>query len=105
METPLAVNSTASRPTGRKPLPALSKWTVATLAAIILMLIWLQVVVIGGFSPPLALILGLPAAVVTVPIGATRWRWAPLLGVLYWIALVALNVPFIRQDLAHPEIF
>jgi len=105
MDTPLVVNPTATRPAGRKPLPALSKWTVATLAAVVVMLIWLQVAVARSFFPPLALALGTPALVVAVPIVATRWRWAPLLGAIYWILIIVVNRGVIPYDITHPEFF
>src|SRR5260221_9477530 len=98
METPLAVNSTAARPTGRKPLPVLTKWTVATLIAAILLMVYFQVALIGSFSPPVGFILGLPALVLGLPIVVTRWRWVPLSGALYWILLIGLNTQFIPYD-------
>jgi len=105
MDTPLVETPNAPRPVGRKPLTALRQWTVATLAALIVLLIYLQVGIVGQFSPPLALVLGLPAVVVAVLLLTTRWRWAPLLAVLYWLLLLAVNVRYIRHDLAHPEFF
>lgn len=103
MDTSIIDTQTATRAAARRPLPALTRWTVATLAAICVMLIYLQVVVVGSFSPPLALILGLPAVVVAVAIIVSRRRWAPLLAVIYWILLMWLNVPHLSHDLAHPE--
>ena len=105
MNTPLNVTPIATPPAGRQPLPALSKWTVATLSAAVVMLIYLQVVIVGQFFPPLGLILALPALVVAIPIVVTRWRWAPLLGVLYWILLIAPNLRRIPYDITHPESF
>jgi len=105
MDTPLVVNPTVARAAGRQPLSALSKWTVATLGTLIVMLIWLQVVVVRGFFPPLVLILGLPALVVAAPIVLTRWRWAPLLAVLYWILILIMNREQIPHDITHPEVF
>jgi uncharacterized cupredoxin-like copper-binding protein len=69
------------------------------------LLIDLQVFVVGQFSPPLALIFGLPALVIVVLLLTTRWRWTPLLAVLYWLLLLALNARQIPYDLAHPEFF
>src|SRR5262245_29705372 len=89
---------------GRTPLPALTKWIVATLAAVVLMLIWLQVKV-GGFFPPVAFILAPPALVVAVPIVATHRRWVPLLAVLYWTLLVAAHTWQIPYSITHPEYF
>jgi len=122
MDTPLVVTPTATRPASRQPLSALSKWTVVSLAAMVVLLIWLELVLEVSaracsarqlpVCPPVALILGLPALVVAVLIVATRRRWAPLLGVLYWILLIAANMRHlasdewrIPHDLAHPEYF
>src|SRR5215831_14856547 len=85
MRTPPVVTHTTSRLADRKLLTTLSQWTIATLAALLVLLIDLQVGIVGQFSPPLALILGLPAVVVTVLLLTTGWRWKPLLAVLYWI--------------------
>jgi heme/copper-type cytochrome/quinol oxidase subunit 2 len=105
MDTLSGVTPTAMPPARRKPLSALSKWLVFTLAAIVLMLIWLQVAVVRGFSPPLVLILGLPTLVVAVPIVATRWRWVPLLGALYWLLLIVMNWKVTPYDITHPEAY
>jgi uncharacterized cupredoxin-like copper-binding protein len=78
---------------------------VATLAALFVMLIWLQVVVVRGFVPPLALILGVPALVVALPIVFSRWRWAPLLGVIFWILILVINRKVIPYDITHPEFY
>ena len=105
MDTPPIVTPTATRPAGRQPLPALSKWTVATLAAAVVMLIYLNVTALSQYFPWFALVLGLPAVVAAVPIVVTRWRWAPLLGMLYWILLVASALRRIPYDITHPEYF
>jgi len=91
---------------GRQPLPALSKWTIATLAAAVVMSIYLQLYVEAGrYFPLLMLFLGLPALVVAIPIIITRRRWAPLLGVLYWIWAITPNLRRIPYDITHPEYF
>src|SRR5262245_50853478 len=105
MDTLSGVTPTAMRPAERKPLSALSKWLIFTLAAIVLMLIWLQVAVVRGFFPPLALMLGSPALIVAAPIVATRWRWVPLLGAFYWILLFVMNWKVIPYDITHPEAY
>jgi plastocyanin len=69
------------------------------------MLIYLQVAILGQFFPPLALVLGLPALVAAILIVLTRWRWAALLGVLYWILMIAANRRHIPYNLTHPEFF
>jgi uncharacterized cupredoxin-like copper-binding protein len=105
MSIPPVVTPTTLRPVGQKRLTPLSQWTVATLLAVVVLLIDLQVVIVGQFFPPLALVFGLPALVIVVLLLTTRWRWAPLLAVLYWPLLLAGNVRHIPYDLAHPEFF
>src|SRR6266540_3275186 len=102
MDSPLVV--TRTRAAGGTPLAALSKWTVATLVAVVVMLIWLQVAVVSQYWF-FALVLGTPALVAAVPIVATRRRWAPLLGVLYWVLLVASALRRMPYDITHPEYF
>ena len=104
MDTPLVANPTAARPAGRQPLPALSKWTAATLGAFVVLL-WLQVAVVGGFFLVLALAFGTPTLVIATLIVATRWRWAPLLGAIFWILIVVVNRGVIPYDITHPEAY
>ena len=101
------MNTTLAKPDASKikSLSALTKWTVATLVMNVVLIIYVQVVLIGGFSPPLVLIFGLPAAIVAILILVTRWRWAPLLAVLYGIFLLALGNRSIRYDLSHPQLY
>jgi len=101
------MNTTLAKPDASKikSLSALTKWTVATLVMNVVLIIYVQVVLIGGFSPPLVLIFGLPAAIVAILILVTRWRWAPLLAALYGIFLLALGNRSIRYDLSHPQLY
>jgi len=84
---------------------ALTRWTVAILAVIIALTIYVQIALLGGFIPPLVLILGLPAAIVAILILVTRWRWAPLLATTYGIFLLASSNRSIRYDVSHPEAY
>jgi plastocyanin len=99
------MNTSLAQPNTSKltSLSALTRWTVGTLVTNIVLMIYLQVVIVGGFSPPLALIFGVPAVFFAIAVLLIRWRWAPLLSVLYWIFLLALSVRSIRYDLSHPE--
>jgi plastocyanin len=103
METLIVKDRAASRRSARKPLLPLTKWLLATLAAMVVLLIFLQVVVVGGLFPPLAIIFGLPAVIIALLIYAARWRWTPLLGLAYWMLLIALNTSHLAHDIAHPE--
>jgi len=105
MGTQLVESPHATRRAARQPLTALGQWTVATLAALVVMLIYLQVGIVGTFFPSVVLVFGLPALVVAVLVRTTRWRWTPLLAVLYWILFVAVNMRHISHDLVHPEFF
>jgi plastocyanin len=93
------------RSPGQEPLSTLSGWLVFTLAAFVVGLVWLQVVVVRGLVPPLVLVLGPPAVLAAIPIVATRWRWAPLLGALCWILLEVVNRHVTPYDLTHPEAY
>jgi uncharacterized cupredoxin-like copper-binding protein len=85
-------------------LPALSRWLLFTLGALAVGLTWLQVAVVRGLFPPL-IVLALPSLIVAVPILVTRWRWAPLLGALYWVLLTVINRRVIPYDITHPEAY
>ena len=84
---------------------ALTRWILAILGAIIALTIYIQIALLGGFIPPLVLILGLPAAIVAILILVTRWRWAPLLATLYGVFLLAFGNRSIRYDVSHPEAY
>ena len=91
------------RASERAPLPALARWAAGSLAGIAVFLTYLQVFVIRGGDPPLALIFGLPALLFAIPIVATRKRWAPLLGIVYWALFFAGGGQYIAYDLTHPD--
>jgi hypothetical protein len=83
-----------TRRSSRKPLTALEIWTVGTLAGMILLLMWLQVVVVGGLFPPLTPIFGVPALVVAVIILAVHRRWElgpAVVGIAAGVAAIARN--------------
>jgi uncharacterized cupredoxin-like copper-binding protein len=87
----------------RRPLPALSIITAAALVCNALTLICAQVGVIRGFNLPLSVFAGL--MLLGAGLVATGWRWAPLVGALLSVPVVALNNQGVRYDLTHPESF
>lgn len=87
----------------RAPLAPLTRWTVATLLAGVALLVYMQVVLVGGFDPPIALMFGVPALLFALLVLGVRRRWAPLLGALYWALFLAANAPYLAHDLTHPE--
>jgi plastocyanin len=98
MSTPLVATQTWSL----KPLGALRLWTIVGLVGTISVLIYIQVTSLG-FDPLvsgfvlLALIIGAGVAV--------GWRWAPLLGALWSILVLAAFGSFLIYDLTHPAVF
>ena len=90
-------------PTARAPLSNLAKWTIATLLAGVGLLVYMQVVLVGAFMPPIALMFGVPALILAALVAGLRRRWAPLLGALYWGFFLAANGPYLAHDLGHPE--
>jgi plastocyanin len=98
MATPLV----ATRIWSLKPLGALRLWTVVGLVGTISALIYIQVTSIG-FDP---LVSGfvLLALIIAASV-AIGWRWAPLLGALWSLLLLAAFGPFLIYDLTHPAVF
>jgi len=92
----------ATRTWSLKPLGALRLWTIVGLAGIMSALIYLQAASIG-FDP---LVSGfvLLALIIAAAV-AVGWRWAPLLGALWSILLLAAFGPFMIYDLTHPAVF
>ena len=101
MAAAISTNRFAARP----PLSALAQWTLATLLGGVVLLVYLQVFLVRSFTPPIALIFGVPALIFAVLVAQIRRRWAPLLGALYWALFLAANAPYMSHDLAHPELF
>jgi plastocyanin len=98
MGTPLI----ATRTWSLKPLGALRLWTIIGLAGIMSALIYLQAAGIG-FDP---LVSGfvLLALIIAAAV-AVGWRWAPLVGALWSMLLLAAFGPFMLYDLTHPAVF
>ena len=98
MGTPLVATHTWSV----KPLGALRLWTIIGLVGFISVLIYLQVTSIG-FDP---LVSGFVLLALIIAAGiASGWRWAPLLGALWSILVLAAFGPFMIYDLTHPAVF
>jgi plastocyanin len=98
MGTPLV----ATRTWSLKPLGALRLWTIIGLVGSISALIYMQMTAIG-FDPLVSgfvLLASIIAAAVVV-----GWRWAPLLGALWSILLLAAFGPNAVYDLTHPAVF
>ena len=87
----------------RPPRPALLKWTIASLLVGVALVVYLQVVILRSFEPPLALVFGGPALAIAALLAGLRRRWVPLLGALYWALVLAANAPYFAYDLTHPE--
>jgi len=98
MGTPLV----ATRSWSLKPLGALRLWTIIGLVGIISALIYIQVTSFG-FDP---LVSGFVLLALIIAAGVVvGWRWAPLLGALWSILLLAAFGPFMIYDLTHPAVF
>ncbi|HEU5101902.1 MAG TPA: cupredoxin domain-containing protein [Roseiflexaceae bacterium] len=98
MGTPLV----ATRTWSLKPLGALRLWTIVGLVGSISALIYIQVTSIG-FDP---LVSGFVLLALSIATGViVGWRWAPLLGALWSILLLAAFGPFMIYDLTHPAVF
>ena len=98
----MSTSVVATRTWSLKPLGALRVWTIIGLAGIMSALIYLQAASIG-FDP---LVSGfvLLALIIAAAV-AIGWRWAPLLGALWSILLLAAFGPFMIYDLTHPAVF
>jgi len=110
MKTPIDVTGTSARGRDKsgghdKSGPyGLGKLTVA--AVIGLPLLLSTNVVINGLNLMNLLFAGIAlilAAIVTVIIVATRWRWSPLLGALLYVVMLALFIPIMPYALSHPN--
>jgi plastocyanin len=94
------VPMTVTRSRTRTPLAALGKLTVVGLVGIGLSLIYLQAVRIGMIIPPLAVFTVISFVIAGVVWAG--WRWAPLLGALWSVFIVAGNNAEIVYSLGHP---
>jgi hypothetical protein len=98
MGTPLV----AARTWSLKPLSALRLWTIVGLAGTISLFIYFQVTSIG--FDPLVSGFALLASIIAAGV-AVGWRWAPLLGALWSILVLAAFGPYLIYDLTHPAVF
>jgi uncharacterized cupredoxin-like copper-binding protein len=96
MNTPLAVTQTQER----TRLPAPRKLMIAGLVGNVLVNAVIMALVVRGLIPPLAIIMALTLVVAGVV--ATRWRWAPLLAVLWVVASIIPGLQPYIYNLSHP---
>ena len=80
MSTPLVVTHTQER----MRLPTLRKVMIAGLVGNVLVFTLLQALILQTLIPELAIILAL--TLVVAGVCATRWRWAPLLAILWVVS-------------------
>jgi plastocyanin len=97
MSTPLA----AARTQERRRLSPLRMVTIAGLVGNVVVNIVLQVLVVRELIVPLSIILAL--TLVIAGIVASRWRWAPLLAVLWCIVSVIPGLEPYTYNLMHPS--
>jgi plastocyanin len=96
MNIPMTV--TQSR--ARTPLAALGKLTIVAVIGLGLGLSYLQAAMIGMIIPPLAVFTVISFVVAGVIV--IGWRWAPLLGALWSVFIIAGNSAEIIYSLSHP---
>jgi uncharacterized cupredoxin-like copper-binding protein len=96
MSTPMAITHTQER----MRLPTLRKVMIAGLVGNVLVFTVLQALILQTLIPELAIILALTLLVAGVC--ATRWRWAPLLMILWIILSVIPGLEPYAYDLTHP---
>jgi len=96
MSTPMVVTHTQER----MRLPTLRKVMIAGLVGNVLIFTVLQALILQTLIPALAIILALTLLVAGVC--ATRWRWAPLLMILWIILSVIPGLEPYAYDLTHP---
>ena len=85
----------------RRPLTALHQVQLAALAGIVLACIYLQAFLVGVMLPPAVLFGVITVAVMAIV--ATGWRWAPLLGAVWSILLLAANTDVLVYYISHPQ--
>ena len=98
METTLV----ASRTRARTSVSALGKLTIAALVVIAVDMIYLQVALIGMLIPPLAVFVAL--GLIFAGLVALGYRWAPVLGVLLSVAMLAMNSGPIIDAVMKPTV-
>jgi uncharacterized cupredoxin-like copper-binding protein len=97
VSTPLV----ATRTQERRHLSPLRMVMIAGLAGNVLVNIVLQVLVVRELIVPLSIILAL--TLVIAGIVASRWRWAPLLAILWCIVSVIPGLEPYTYNLTHPS--
>ena len=96
MSTPLVATHTQER----MRLPILRKVMIAGLVGNVLVFTVLQALILQTLIPALAIILALTLLVAGVC--ATRWRWAPLIVILWVVLSVIPGLEPYTYDLTHP---
>lgn len=96
MSTPLV----ASRALDRTRLPVLRNVLIAGLLGNVLVNAVLQALALHTLIMPLAIILAV--TLVVAGVGATRWRWAPLLAAIWCILAIVPGLPPYTYNLTHP---
>jgi plastocyanin len=96
MSTPLVATHTL----GRTRLSAPRMVMIAELVGNVVVNTLLQALIVRTLIPPLAIIMVL--TLVVAGIVASRWRWAPLLAVLWSVASVIPGLEPYSYNLAHP---
>jgi heme/copper-type cytochrome/quinol oxidase subunit 2 len=96
MSTPLVVTHTQ----GQRRLPTLRTVIIAGLVGNVLVNTVLQALILQTLIPPLAIIMAL--TLVVAGVCASRWRWAPLLAVLWCVLSVVPGLEPYTYDLTHP---
>jgi uncharacterized cupredoxin-like copper-binding protein len=81
-------------------LPALRKVMIAGLVGNVFVFTVLQALILQTLIPELAIILAL--TLVIAGVCATRWRWAPLLAILWVVLSVIPGLEPYTYDLTHP---
>ena len=96
MSTPMVISQTHDR----MRLPTLRKVMIAGLVGNVLVFTILQALILQTLIPELAIILALTLLIAGVC--ATRWRWAPLLVILWVVLSVIPGLEPYAYDLTHP---
>lgn len=97
------MEQTIARPRvlARRPLTALRQVQLAALAGIVLACIYLQVFLVGVVLPPAMIFGGITLAMMALIV--TGWRWAPLLGAVWAVLVLAANTDVLGYYIGHPQ--
>ncbi len=85
----------------RRPLPPLTKLTLAALFGSILAFSF-EFILLGQLDQEIAIVIAF--VLVGCALVATGWRWAPLFGALL-IGAITVNNPYLLYNLSHPANF